>query len=88
MANFNDFESEEKPGRIGITFDAEQKKRFLALAEFDTKRPATLAAEIIAAYMDTRAADIDSILQVKAEYGRQIGKLRERKKVSGAADDK
>ncbi len=66
----------EKKPRIAISFTADQRKRFEALAEFDEKRLATLAAEIILSYMDTRAGDIDSVLRVKAEYEMSVKKLR------------
>lgn len=62
--------------RIAITFDKELNKRFMALAEFDQKKPATLAADILKAYMDARAADIDSILQAKADYEKSLDRLR------------
>lgn len=67
---------EEKSKRIGLTLDTEQNKRFLALAEFDKKKPATLANEIVTAYMETRAADIDLILRAKADYEKSIDELR------------
>ncbi len=62
--------------RIGLTLDSTQNARFLALAEFDKKKPATLAQEIVKAYMDTRADDIDSILRAKSDYEKNIDKLR------------
>ena len=64
--------------RIGITFDDEQNKRFLALAEFYRKKPATLANEIIKAHMKACAADIDSILQARADYEKKVDELREK----------
>lgn len=80
MANFNDSAVEEKSKRIGLTLDNEQNKRFIALAEFDKKKPATLASEIVKAYMDTRADDIDSILRAKATYEKNVDELRNKKK--------
>ena len=76
MATFNDSALEEKSKRIGLTLDTEQNRRFMALAEFDQKKPATLAAEIVKAYMDARADDIDSILRAKADYEQSVDKLR------------
>lgn len=67
---------DEKSKRIGLTLDNEQNRRFLALAEFDQKKPATLAAEIVKTYMDTRADDIDSILRARADYEQSVDKLR------------
>lgn len=76
MATFINSAVEENPKRIGITLGTELTKRFVALAEFDKKKPATLAAEIVKAYMDTRAADIDSILNAKATYEKNVEELR------------
>ena len=74
----NETAAEEKNRRIGISLDAEQSKRFLALAEFDKKKPATLAAEIIKRYMLSRAADIDSILHVREVYEKNVADLRDK----------
>lgn len=68
--------------RVGVTFDNEQIKRFRALAEFDRKKPATLASEILQAYMHNRAGDIDLILQTRAEYDKNLEALRNRKSAS------
>lgn len=62
--------------RIGVTFSEEDNRRFVALAEMDNKKPATLAAEIILAFMDKRAGEIDSILKAKDEYEKKIAGLR------------
>ncbi|MBR0060827.1 MAG: hypothetical protein IJP68_05040 [Selenomonadaceae bacterium] len=72
--------------RIGITFDEEQNKRFLALAEFYKKKPATLANEIIKAHMKACAPDIDSILQARADYEKKVDELRE-KNFGASLDD-
>ena len=77
----NDSAIEEKSKRIGLTLDIEQNKRFMALAEFDRKKPATLASEIVKAYMETRADDIDSILRAKADYEKNVDQLRNKSKV-------
>ena len=82
MATFNDSALEEKSKRIGLTLDNEQNKRFLALAEFDKKKPATLANEIVKAYMESRAADIDLILRAKADYEKNIDALRNKRNVN------
>lgn len=81
MAAKNDsaLEEKEKSKRIGLTLDTEQCKRFLALAEFDRKKPATLASEIVKAYMDSRADDIDLILQAKADYEKNVDTLRNKR---------
>lgn len=71
---------EEKSRRIALTLDTNQNKRFMALAEFDKKKPATLAAEIIKTYMDTRAGDIDSILQARELYEQSVDRLRNKMK--------
>ena len=68
--------------RIGITFDDEQNKRFLALAEFYKKKPATLANEIIKAHMKACAQEIDSILQARADYEKKVEELRREKNSS------
>ena len=65
--------------RIGITFDDEQYQRFMALSEFEGKKPATLAAEIVKAYVGTRSADVDSILSARLEYQQRIDSLRRSK---------
>ena len=75
-----DLSNDEKSKRIGISLGNEQNKRFLALAEFDKKKPATLASEIVKAYMDTRADDIDSILRAKATYEKNIDELRSKRR--------
>lgn len=62
--------------RIGITLSEEDSRRFMALAEMDNKKPATLAAEIILTFMDERAGEIDSILKAKDEYEKKIAGLR------------
>lgn len=62
--------------RIGVTLSEEDNRRFMALAEMDNKKPATLAAEIILAFMGERAGEIDSILKAKAEYEKKIAGLR------------
>ena len=77
MATKND--SDEKSKRIGLTLDTEQNKRFLALAEFDKKKPATLASEIVKAYMESRADDIDLILRAKADYEKNVDTLRNKR---------
>ena len=76
MAKVNDSALEEKNKRIGLTLGTELNKRFMALAEFDRKKPATLATEIIKAYMDSRADDIQSILQAKEDYEKSIDEIR------------
>lgn len=76
MAKVNDSALEETNKRIGLTLGTVLNKRFMALAEFDRKKPATLAAEIVKAYMDARADDIDSILRAKADYEQSVDKLR------------
>lgn len=63
--------------RIGITFDARTSERFSALAELMNRKPTTLAAEIIKSYMETRKAEIDRVLRVKADYEKSVAKLRE-----------
>lgn len=68
--------SNSNSNRIGITFSEEDNRRFMALAEMDNKKPATLAAEIILAFMDKRAGEIDSILKAKDEYEKKIAGLR------------
>ena len=65
-----------EPKAIAVRFSTIDDRRFRALAEFDAKKPATLATEILRAYMDTRAADIDLILNAKDEYERNIAALR------------
>ena len=65
--------------RIGITFDDEQYQRFMALSEFEEKKPATLAAEIVKAYVSKRSADVDSILTARQEYQQRIDTLRRSK---------
>ena len=77
---FEDLSNDEKSKRIGISLGNEQSKRFLALAEFDKKKPATLASEIVKAYMDTRADDIDLILCAKATYEKNIDELRSKRR--------
>lgn len=81
MAAKNDsaLEEKEKSKRIGLTLDTEQCKRFLALAEFDKMKPATLASEIVKAYMDSRADDIDLILLAKADYEKNVDTLRNKR---------
>ena len=74
--------------RIGITFDDEQNKRFLALAEYYKKKPATLANEIIKAHMKACAEDIDSILQARADYEKKVDELREKNLTSSFVDPK
>lgn len=76
---------EEKSRRIALTADADFNRRFRALAEFDGKKPATLATEILRDYMQSRAADIDSVLQARANYEKKIDELRGKK--SAAPDD-
>lgn len=66
--------------RIGITFDDTQNERFCALAEFDNVKPTTLAANVIKAYMDERASDIEAALRVRADYEKTIAELRKQKK--------
>ena len=86
MATNNDsaLEEKEKSKRIGLTLDTEQNKRFLALAEFDKMKPATLASEIVKAYMESRADDIDLILRAKADYEKNVDTLRNKR--NAAAD--
>lgn len=76
----SEFVGEEKSKRVGLTLDNEQNKRLLALAEFDKKKPATLASEIVKAYLDKRIDDIESILHAKAEYERNVDALRNKRK--------
>ena len=76
----SEFIGEEKSKRVGLTLDNEQNKRLLALAEFDKKKPATLASEIVKAYLDTRIDDIESILHAKAEYEKNVDALRNKRK--------
>lgn len=76
---------EERSRRIALTADPDFNRRFRALAEFDGKKPATLATEILRAYMKSRAADIDSVLQARATYEKNIAKIREKNSV--APDD-
>ena len=62
--------------RIGLTFDEQTNKKFLALAELDNKKPATLATEIVKNYMATREKDIERVLQMQSEYQKKIAALR------------
>ena len=72
----------ENNKRIGLSLSSEMGRRFEALAEFDRKRPATLATDIIKAYMDTRAGDIEKVLRVKADYEKNVEELRNNQKKS------
>lgn len=47
-------------------------------------KPATLASEIVKAYMDSRADDIDLILRAKADYEKNVDTLRNKR--NAAAD--
>lgn len=62
--------------RIGLTFDEQTNKKFLALAELVNKKPATLATEIVKNYMATRESDIERVLQMKRDYEKKIAELR------------
>jgi hypothetical protein len=74
------YEQEEKNRqRIAISFNEELNRRFFALAEFDRVKPATLAAQILKNYMDSRTDDIDSVLKVRADYEKNIEQLRKQK---------
>ena len=62
--------------RIGISLPIEEARRFEALAYFEGKRPATLAAELVRAYMAPRTKDIETVLRAKAEYDCSVERLR------------
>lgn len=62
--------------RIGVTLEDDFYEKFCALGEFDNKRPATLATEILKEYMKSRDADIAKILQAKADYQKNVQKIR------------
>lgn len=66
----------KQSNRIGLTLADGDLERFTALAEFEGKKPATLAADIVKEYMKARAADIDSILTARKNYQRELEELR------------
>lgn len=70
--------------RIGISLDSEQMRRFEALAEFEDKRPATLAAELVKRYMAAHARDIELILHAKDKYDSSVAQLRKAQDTSEA----
>lgn len=65
-----------KINRIALTFNDAENKSFMVLAELEGKKPATLAAEIIKAYMKDRADDIKSVLAAKEAYEKTLAKAR------------
>lgn len=79
MARESTVEEKEKSRRVGLTFEPVEFERFLALAEFDARKPATLALEVVRAFMESRATDIDSVLRARADYEKKIDELRQRK---------
>ena len=62
--------------RIGISLSQEQARRFEALSALEGKRPATLAAQIILNYMQSRHKEIEPILKAKDEYENSVAAQR------------
>ena len=69
-------EKKDKTPRVGLTLDAEQYARLVALAEFDGTNPSALAREVLLAHLETRAEDIDLVMKQKAEYEKNLEQLR------------
>lgn len=65
--------------RIGLTLNGELLDRFNALAELEGTKAATLATDIIKAYMHEHAAEIDSAIAARENYQRALAEVRSRK---------